>query len=53
MVRAVTLVILLHETGGEAGLLHRPVRHELDPQAVAGRLDVLGHFVSTEGSDQL
>ena len=52
MVRAVALVILLHKAGREPGLLHRPIRHELDPQAVGGGLDVLRHLVATECSQE-
>ena len=52
VVRAVALVVLFHEAGGEARLLHGSVRHELDPKAVGGGLDVLRHLVAAECSQQ-
>ena len=52
MVRTVTLVIFLHETGRESRLLYRAVRHELDPQTVGRGFDVLRHLVAAVGPQQ-
>jgi hypothetical protein len=42
----------VHEDGRKAGLLHRVVRHELDPHLVAGRFDVLRNGVAAVDADQ-
>ena len=52
VVRAVTLVVFLHETGGESCLLDRPVRHELDPETVGGGFDVFRHLVTAVSPEQ-
>ena len=42
----------LHKTCGESRFLYRAVRDKLDPEAVGGGLDILGHLVSAECPDQ-
>ena len=52
MVRAVALIIFLHEASRESGLLDRAVRHELDPETVGRGFDVFRHLVAAVGPEQ-